>query len=599
LQDYQKPTKLVMKFRATQPLTGDGLLDFTPDGTRLLSTGVSGNVAEKSQPLPIPLPKLADKKAEKSLADAIYIPESPPEIAQQFAGVIKVWDVADLIARPRVFPNIWGQNWLFAPLEAVAHVMEVEILETTAKIVPQLWVHNWAFTQDGRGMVVASGLESFGQTLHHMGQARPSGPHAVWAYSLSALSHRPLVLRGDETDVCAVAVSPSGNTIATGNLAGKVRFWESDPERASQIIARFNRPTTSIALLGSGKKMIACDDIDLEVVSAQFPYHHISRIRAWADGTFLKLDGSKPVTFTERLLGIGSSVHSVATCFSDSSFVSGNWDGGIVAWSLDSGTYKVLARSLNSVNSISLSRSGKLLAAVVDGDDTAVGEILLWRNGLSEKSERIAGRWRAVALCPDGTRLAAQDPSGKVTTWDLENVPFAEGVLPLPQHLALDSGPPSLTAALSFSRNGTELAASIGSEVVLWDRLGDAKPRVLIGHTDRVTGLCFSPDGSALATASRDCTVRYWPLKRHIEGNLILHTHTRPVRMVTFSTDGERVFSAGEDGTIMASIASTEQVAALVARRLRRNLTQAEWDEYIGPDFTYEKTVPDLVPEQP
>ena len=72
---------------------------------------------------------------------------------------------------------------------------------------------------------------------------------------------------------------------------------------------------------------------------------------------------------------------------------------------------------------------------------------------------------------------------------------------------------------------------------------------VLAGHTDRLTSVRFSPDGSLLASASRDTTIRLW---RPSDGTLVrvLRSHTDNVYAVAFSPDGKMVASGSLDQTV-------------------------------------------------
>jgi WD40 repeat protein/serine/threonine protein kinase len=58
-----------------------------------------------------------------------------------------------------------------------------------------------------------------------------------------------------------------------------------------------------------------------------------------------------------------------------------------------------------------------------------------------------------------------------------------------------------------------------------------------IGHKERITGVCFSPDGERLASSSEDKTVKIWDVRRG-EVLLTLRGHTEDVSCVCFSPDG-------------------------------------------------------------
>jgi len=146
---------------------------------------------------------------------------------------------------------------------------------------------------------------------------------------------------------------------------------------------------------------------------------------------------------------------------------------------------------------------------------------------------------RVVALSPDGTIVAADDPASYgVQLWNLAQM----------RRLAVLNGHTDSINALAFSRDGTLLASgSDDHTAILWSW---ATGRRL--HTMETGGpvlsVALSPDGS-LAAGCSDTENQVWV--RRSDGRLWSATGYRgPVRAVAFSPDGGKVAAGGDDGRI-------------------------------------------------
>ncbi len=116
-------------------------------------------------------------------------------------------------------------------------------------------------------------------------------------------------------------------------------------------------------------------------------------------------------------------------------------------------------------------------------------------------------------------------------------------------HLKTIVGHTEKVLGVAFSPHGLTLASGGYDNVIhLWDVWTGKSKNTLIGHTQGVSSVAFRPDGKILASGSWDDTIRLWDVSTGKLLKTILTNHGGVCR-VQFSPDGHIFASGGDFGS--------------------------------------------------
>jgi WD40 repeat protein len=485
-------------------------VQFSADGRRLLGAGRDGVAVWpvstfSSRPL-------ARFDRAGGASEAVFSPDGKLVATGDFDGRVRIWrsDTGAL----------------------------VEVLRPPGRLAP---VRAVSFGAGGSRLAAASGSRATLWTLSKGGTRvfRPSGMQ-VWA----------------------VAVSPDGRHLATGDRGGGVQLWSVDGGAGAELNGHSDA-IERVAFNSDGKLLVSASDDETA--------------RLWDAST------GSPIA---ELRGHDGIVHSAAF-LPDGMVVTGGEDGTIRTWStssdpvllelprpddrrlrdiaFDPSGRRVVtagedlaariwaipgARVLHVLNhgrqaedwveSAQFSHDGELV--VTAGAD---GTAKVWRASsgalLATLREPQATAALDAAFSPDGRLVAVAGLAGgdhgpvvRLWRWRQRKLMLARG------------GFADRADGVAFSRSGSLLAEAGGNEVRVW-RVTDGSPLGVFRGRGDLTSVAIDPSGELVAAGGSTGATWVWDL-RSGKPMVRLAGHRSTVTSVGFSSDGRYLVTAGYDG---------------------------------------------------
>jgi WD40 repeat protein len=328
-------------------------------------------------------------------------------------------------------------------------------------------------------------------------------------------------LIGHTKAVMSVVFSSDGNTLASGGWDNTVRLWDlQSGKQVGQPLAKHAAAVFRVAFHPDGKRLASGD----------------------RDGSLILWDCATGQPRRTNFAGHnGATVIGLAFHPNGRTLLSAGFRSAVVQWDLDTGQAIELALTDlgSSVTSLAVDPTGNVLAA---GTVDAINVLdLTGAKPAGHLLENALQGIRALAISHNGATLAAGGDTGNVICWDTRT--NREKGIPLRSDEA------SITRLL-FSPDDRLLGAVSKNRIVFWN-LETGKEESRLGEEADIRDVLFDRAGGRLATGTVSGAVNLWDwpsLKRRSER---LKSHADGVRSLAFSSDGQLLFSCGDDTTFV------------------------------------------------
>jgi len=448
----------------------------------------------------------------------------------------------------------------------------------------------------------------------------------------------PRELRGRSTRwVYTLAFSPNGKWLAAGGEDRTVRLWDITTRDPKARVSDLHIGGIYALAFSEDGKWLASGSND-------------QRVRIWPTKDFPAL--------METLSNGTTGIAALAFDHAGESFVSGGDDQTARLWRLQPSPAETWQRATGATvaNAVVVDQS-RLYAGCSDhkiriwkldrtGAAPEVLEATDWVFALARPagtSLLIAGTGKKLeiwdlahpdkpvwtfpghvsSVASDGAWVAAAHQGTPTEVWDLKHLDTAPALLGSGLQLSF-AGTPStlmqLMAAGSIERwsppkwkdastakvgiaNGGKLVslAAYGNQVAAGATDGSLyicdvtrqECRHVQGSASQILALQFDPSGKLLAVGSEDGTVQLWDLARLGNRPIALHA-VKAVWSLAFTANSDRLAAGDDEGNVYLWPVSTAFLADNVCDFVRRNLSLAEWQEYLGASREYRRTCSNL-----
>ncbi len=404
-------------------------------------------------------------------------------------------------------------------------------------------VYSVNFSPDGRSLVTASRDKTI----------------KIWSFS----RNRPILkktISGHKKQVISANFSPDGKTIASSSTDKTIKIWDLDGTLLKSFSGHGDT-VTQVSFSPDGQTM------------ASASYDKTIKLWNLKNSSLNILQGHQ-----HRVLGVSFSQDGQI-------LASASQDNTIKLWSRTGKLLNTLRGHTDRVASVSFSPDGQILAS--GGYDNTVKlwyfnspeKIWNWEllddpqhwqpydkdnQVLSLKNEKSTSYFREEGKIKDdlASKLSCFVRVGNFCLVPLHKIiPFFPTNFSLLPHQSFESEKYrslvniTLDSQVEVPSRLRCFPRSIGTVCVDWNWNTTyhsshltSKNINLIGHTDHVMSVSFSPNNQIIASSSKDKTVKLWNRQGKLLKTLVGHKEW--VSSVSFSPDGKMLASASDDGTV-------------------------------------------------
>ncbi|HSH01488.1 MAG TPA: protein kinase [Anaerolineae bacterium] len=346
-------------------------------------------------------------------------------------------------------------------------------------------------------------------------------------------------LTNHNTNINRAVFSPDGRWLASGDGDGIIILWDTTTWTQVGSSLTSNDAATGHLIFSSDSNFLISTSFDSNIMIWQISAHSATTTAPTVAGSPLR--GHSSVI-------IGADLHPDSPLL-----VATDYSGSMIYWDLNATTWPV-------INSQSPS-SGSLYDADITSDWTiATGDnnqIFLWpTNQLLTTVETsytlthtpaITGPIIALAASADNNTIASASSNGTIRLWSATDGLLTQTLSIIPLN--------SLQLALSPDASLVAAGSPAGTLAVLNSRTGSfISNGTIVGHTDSINDITFSPDQQTIATVGQDGALIIHPI---VDGQLstlgkpLTYTDEIPLTAVAYTPDSTTLFTGDAQGYLM------------------------------------------------
>jgi WD40 repeat protein len=230
----------------------------------------------------------------------------------------------------------------------------------------------------------------------------------------------------------------------------------------------------------------------------------------------------------------------------------------------------VMVTVIPTAHSLAFSKDGRKLLGTVNGYGWPMpyGGISVWEASTGKRLAHFDGAggwWRAIAVSPDGSTIAAANDSPIIDLWDLKRG----------TKIGTLTGHRGDVLWVGFDpTSGTLASTSVDGEVRLWDVANKRSKIAFRVDEYGAQDVTFTPDGTTLATAHRE-GIRFWSAA---DGHLVNEIRGDRIGFLGFSGVGQDCILlkiVGRHGAVGAVLDGAKQTERFKVRPTSRLLALA------------------------